>query len=59
MQSRCGDEEVPISLRHSRGSLLSTGGHRLSVQSAVPELRKQGLGECRRSLRRVQRRRHT
>ncbi|EFF90386.1 conserved hypothetical protein [Streptomyces sp. e14] len=59
VQPHSGDEKIPISLGHSRGSLLSTGGHRLSVQPAVPEPRKQGLRECRRSLGRVQCRRDT
>ncbi|MEU5277746.1 hypothetical protein AB0G87_15160 [Streptomyces asoensis] len=42
-----GDEEIPISLRHTPGDFLRPSGHGLSVQPAVPERRKQGLGELR------------
>jgi hypothetical protein len=49
VQPGSGNEEVPFILGHSRSSLLSPGGHSLGVQPAVPERRKQGLSEFRRS----------
>ncbi|GGX07711.1 hypothetical protein GCM10010383_42450 [Streptomyces lomondensis] len=50
-------KEIPVRLGRSRGSLASPNSHGLSVRPAVPERKKQGLSEFRRSLRRVQRRR--
>lgn len=58
MQPRSSNEKIPVSLGHSRGNLASPSSHGLSMQPAIPERRKQGLSEFRRSLGRVQCRRH-